>query len=277
MSTPIQRLGDEELAAAVEAIDPVEVLAEDLTGATEAEQGRGLRRWPGTTVDLVLVSDTAGGGLLMSEPGLRALHAAALVTLAARELLAPGPVHSAVLGIGAVVQPLLTMIARRLPAVCRIVVCPATVGQGHAVGVRAIEQIDLAGVELSVTDDIAEAVAGAKLVIVTDDIAGELGHDTVARGALVVNAGGADLPAGLVAAVDQCYVDDLALLAARPVTNRTVDADLGQVISGAHPGRSSPDDIVLTELLGAGALHARLAGGVGRAARERGLSADRID
>jgi ornithine cyclodeaminase len=280
MSTPIQRLGDEELAAAVEAIDPVEVLARDLVGDDPAENERGcvLRQWPN---DLVLVSDTEdGGGLLVSEPGLRALHAAALAILAARELLAPGPVHSAVLGVGAVVQPLLTMIARRLPAVCRIVVYPATVDQGRAVGVHAIEQIDLAGVELWVTDDIGEAVAGAQLVIATGDTAEELGRDRMGQGALVVNAGGSDLPADLADAADQCYVDDLARLAEhkeRHVTNRTVDADLGQVISGAHPGRSGSADIVLVELLDAGALHVRLARSLVHAARERGLSAERID
>jgi ornithine cyclodeaminase/alanine dehydrogenase-like protein (mu-crystallin family) len=285
MSAPIQRLGGEELAAAVAAIDPIDVLAADLVDDdhAEREQGEVLAPWSNSVyaTDLVLVSETGhGGGLLMPEPDLRALHTAALAALAARELLAPGRVHCAVLGMGAVVQPLLTMIARRLPAVCRIVVCPATVGRGRAVGVHAVEQIDLAGVELSVTDDLDEAVAGAKLVIVIGGAALELRRDQIGPGALVVNAGGSDLPADLVAAADQRYVDDLARLAGhkeRQVTSWRVEADLGQVVSGVHPGRSGPDDIVLAELLDAGALNVRLALCLGRAARERGLSAERID
>lgn len=279
MSTPVRRLGEAELPFVVDAIDPVAVVARGLTGAalTAEERECVVRPWPSVmpSTDLLLVSDgVEAGGLLVSEPSLRALHTSALATLAATELVVPGPVHAAVFGAGLVMRLQLMMTARRLRTVSRIVVHPTMVGSGTALETHVIALVDLTGVELSTTDDVDDAVSGARLVIVTSGSTAEIGCGRIEAGTVVVNASGRRLPTDLVAAAERIYVDDPALLTERTddyLTHQAVDAGLAQVISGAHPGRSGTDETVLVELLGAGALDIRLACHLYRATDDRGL------
>ncbi|GAB3439738.1 hypothetical protein GCM10027436_22250 [Actinophytocola sediminis] len=262
----------------VDAIDPVAVVASGLTGAalTAEERACVVRPWPNMTssTDLLLVSDgVEAGGLLVSEPILRALYTSALATLAATELMVPGPVQAAVFGVGLVMRLQLMLTASRLRTVSRIVVHPMMVGTGTPLDTHVIALVDLTGVELSMTDDVEDAVSGASLVIVTGDSVARIGAGGIAAGTVVVNASGRTLPE-LVAAAERIYVDDPALLDERThdhLTQQAVDAGLAQVLSGAHPGRSGTDETVLVELLGAGALDIRLACQLYRATDDRGL------
>ncbi|OLR92483.1 hypothetical protein [Actinokineospora bangkokensis] len=282
MGAPILPLGVEELSAATAVADLVGVLSAALAGRAPVPACR-VRPWTGppagddaavdpTPVDLdPAVLDPAGqdgDGLLLVEDddarflvpaaGLRAVHAAALATLAARELVAPGPVRAVVLGTGAVLRPQLTMIVRRLPTVRHITVHPA----GARIDPGALAEVDLTSVTLSVAEDVGAAVEGARLVFAHDG-AWVVPADRLAPGALVVRAGACPVRAA-AAAVDQRFTDDPA--AAGDAVR------LADVLTGAHPGRATADAVVLVDLVGAAGLDL-VACVLHGAARERGFGA----
>ena len=115
----------------------------------------------------------------------------------------------------------------------------------------------------------------------------------LARGVVLINSTGRDLPDALVDQVDELYVDDLTLLSghtnrhfvaahlakradrpgSRIDTERTgprIDADLGLLLAGRHV-RAHADNTVLVELLGVDTLNVRLAHRIRQAAERAGL------
>jgi len=328
MISPILRLNIDELASALDAIDPVEVLAEELVGRTAGgadrlpnRSGR-LTPWHGVTPagipavtsadlpagtsagvpagDLVLLEDLGvGGGCVLPASALAVVRTAALAALAARTLVIPGVVTAAVLGSDFAAQSSLTLIARYLPGLSHVAVCPSDRRSGDEPGrplePRVIDRLDFAGVGWSVTAAVAQAVFGATLIVATTAGAPHLEIGQLPKGAVLINTTGEDLPDELVDAVDQIYVDDAALIEgnahryfarmhlAGPTNgsawaagqagrrDRRVDADLAQVLTGAHAGRTHVDHILLVELLGARAPDVRLACALHRAAIELGL------
>jgi ornithine cyclodeaminase/alanine dehydrogenase-like protein (mu-crystallin family) len=140
-------------------------------------------------------------------------------------------------------------------------------------------------------------VFGANLVITASGEVMRDGLDQVrpshlVHGTVLVNTSGHDLPRAIVDRFDQVYVDDLALLAAnshryvvarhlkaetaldRPNTGQRsprIAGDLGQLLTGAHPGREQADDVVLVELLRTNTLSVQLADKISEASRLRGL------
>jgi len=140
-------------------------------------------------------------------------------------------------------------------------------------------------------------VFGANLVIATNPISSaqdvaDLRIGKLARGALLINATGQDLPAELIDQVDQVYVDDLGLLdsypdrhvvlthlaeptpstaAMRRGAGPRIAGDLAQLLTGRHSGRRRASDIVLVELLGAHELNADLAYRIYEVAAHTGL------
>jgi ornithine cyclodeaminase/alanine dehydrogenase-like protein (mu-crystallin family) len=92
-------------------------------------------------------------------------------------------------------------------------------------------------------------------------------------GTLLISVAGSDFSDGVLASVSQLYVDDLTLAdrAYRNDRRRRIVADLGRVLSGAHPGRTHVDDVLMVELLGVHRLDVRLACELHRAALVRGL------
>lgn len=309
MTSPILRLSAEELRSALDGIDPIEVLAEELIGKTvdrtewDRRQVGRLTPWRDASgapaSDQVLVEDLRSGSkCLLPASSLRMVRAAGLTALTARELLTRGVVTAAVLGSGPATQLQLTLNTRYVPDISHIAIATWSTGDGGTpVEPEVLDELELAGIGLSISDSVEEAVFGANLVIVVGGRPEglELGH--LARGALLINTEGRDLPHDLVNGVDQIYVDDAALLEANPERyfvkmhlaasgnsdwprphngshhRRHIDADLGQVLTGARPGRRNIDDILLVELLSVHVLDVWLACRLHRAARERGLGA----
>jgi ornithine cyclodeaminase/alanine dehydrogenase-like protein (mu-crystallin family) len=312
MISPILQLNADEVLSALDGIDPIETLVEELVGRRVGGPawrptacGR-LTPWPsGTeaadvaTAELVLLDDLiADAGCVLPTASLRAVRAAGLTALAARELLAPGVVTAAVLGSGPAVQPQLTVIARHVPDVSHIAICPTGDRNVSPVEPRVLDQIDLAGIGLSVNSAVDEAVFGANLVVATGTIPSRLELAHLTRGAVLVNATYRDLPDDLVDRVDRIYLDDAGLIddhsdryfvrahltvtdagadrprpAAGGHLRRHAPLDLGQVLTGAHSGRAHVDDILLVELLSADVVDVSLACKLHHAARERGLGA----
>jgi len=311
MTETILQLRADEVWSALEVIDPVAVLAEELIGGTIGRErhdrrlGR-LTPWTGPSLP-----DTHADQVVLEHPGasvtcvapaatLRMSQSAALAALAARELLVSGGVTVAMLGASELTQPQLAVIARHVPDISHVAMCLATVGDSKRLMPRLIDQLELSGIGLSVVTSLADTVFGANLVIAASD--GAMAQDLdrlrlsrLARGTVLINATGRDLPIDLVDRVDQVYVDDLGLLEANcdryvvaahlAGSGSTVEvgggrdpriaADIGQLLTGRHRGRRQVDDVVLVELLGVNELNTELMYRIYQAARRHGLGVTR--
>jgi ornithine cyclodeaminase/alanine dehydrogenase-like protein (mu-crystallin family) len=292
--------------SALEVIDPVATMAEYLISRTVGRAGHGrsspgrLISWNGTGrngSELVLLDHPdATGPCVVPAQSLRSSQAAALAAVAARELLVAGGVTIAMLGPAGDAQPQLSVVSRHVRDISHVALCSASMGTNE-VEPKLADQLELSGIAVSVVPTVDDAVFGANLVIATNPTASgndvaDLRIGKLARGALVINATGRDLPSELVDQVDQVYVDDLGLLdyypernvvathraerTARTATMRrgagpAIAGDLAQLLTGRHSGRRRPSDIVLVELLGAHELNADLAYRIYEAAAHTGL------
>jgi ornithine cyclodeaminase/alanine dehydrogenase-like protein (mu-crystallin family) len=304
MATPAAlHLDSDQLWTAYEGVDPVALLVDELIGRAIDPDGwarqhpeRLTTRRDEAGVEHVLCEDSAGACCLRADD-LRACRAAGMCAVAARQVPAPTLVTATVLGTSHAAQLHLATVARYVPDISHIAVTPTPTGRTR-LQPRVVDQIDLAGIGLTVTRDVAEAVFGANLVVVADPNPWPLGTELLPKGAVIINTTGTDLPDDLVNHVDQIYVDDLRLLRnypqrylvkmhlAGPDQTRPrlgngwyrrprIEADLGQLLTGGHSGRRHLDDVALLELLGATALDPRLAVALHRVARERGLGTSR--
>ncbi|HEX6352580.1 hypothetical protein [Actinophytocola sp.] len=288
MAEPILQLSADELSSALEGVDPVDLLAEELAdGTTSAPEEVRLTPWRGRVgatrrpmAEPLLLEDLrTGERCVLPASGLRACRAAALTGLAATAFLAPGEATAAVLSSSFATEPHLMVIARYLRRVGRLTIYSASDRSESAIEPRVLDHLDLAGVRVHRTTSVTDAVLAADLVVAAAT-SGRLRIDSLAKGAVVVNATNQDLPDDLVNAVDGLYVDDAALIEenrnryfvdAHLRGRRRIDADLGQVLTGARAGRTELDHVLLVELLSANALDPTLASVLHRAALERGL------
>lgn len=307
MISRILQLNSDEVLRALETVNPIAVLVNELVGMPGDADGS-LTPWPGDlyrgteTGPLVLLEDRGvGSQCILPGSMLHELRTATLTTLAARELVVPGVVTAAVLGPGSATRLPLALITRYLPGLSHVTVCHADKPNEapEPMEPSVVDQLDLAGIGWSVATAVADAVFGATLVVtaVARPYRLEVAH--LARGAMLVNTTGEDLEDDLVDAVDEVYVDDATLVDGNPHRHfvrmhlagprtgstwfgrttsgamgrrhRRIAADLGQVLTGRHAGRTHVDDVLLVELLGTDTLDARLACTLHRAALKRGL------
>lgn len=299
------RLRAYEVWSALEVVDPVAVLAEDLIGRcvdraghTRKPVGR-LVPWSGpgrNGNDLVMLDHPdAKVSCVLPAHSLRTALAASLAAVAARELLLSGGVTVAMLGSAEITQPQLSLIARHVPDISHVALCLA--GDRRSVEPKLADQLELSGIGLSVVPTLADAVFGANLVVATNHSAANQDLDSLrlgqlARGAVLVNATGKDLPDDVLDQVDQIFVDDFGLLddhrdrrgVAAHLAEPTIEsaklhggagpriaADLAQLLTGRHPGRERSDGAVLIELLGVEELNAELAYRIYEGAMRTGL------
>jgi ornithine cyclodeaminase len=257
----------------------------------------------------IAVEDTGTGAVaLLPAATLRIIWGAGLAALAGRLLAAPGVVTAAVFGSGAGLGFQVAILARYLPMVSHVTVPRAlsfslTEGDSAEEGSSVLAQLELAGVGTSVVPDSRRAALGANLLVLSASARRVPDIGPPAPGALLVNAAGRDLPRRVLDRVDRVYVDDLRLVAASqhreflrgragpragpPVLplNRegwyrhreagqgpvVLAAGLGDVLAGTGPGRTSDEEVMLAELLGATVVDAALAWRLWRSAAERGL------
>jgi ornithine cyclodeaminase/alanine dehydrogenase-like protein (mu-crystallin family) len=304
------RLDDDELRLVFELINPVEIVETQLIERAADRGGHAARQTgrlvPGTVPGSEILVEDPSSGIRCLLPGssLAALRMAALAALVTNELLAAGVVTAAVLGSTPAVQLYLAVAARHVSSLSFLAACP----EDQTVDPRALGMLAGAGVSVSVVADVDEAVFGANLLVVADPYHRLLPTNGLALGSLLVNMSGQDMPDRLVNAVDGIYVDDAGLIEenrhrrfvrrhldastseAKPLRRpegwyrplgwrdeRRIDADLGQVLCGAHPGRTHVDDVLLVELLGSLWLDIPLAGQLQRAALEHGIGTWLLD
>ena len=292
MTGTVLHLRSHEVWRALEMIDPVATVAEYLIDRTVDRAGHGRRPvgrltpWSGPEAGeaelVVLAHPDATTPCVVPAQSLRSSHAAALAAVAAREMLVFGAVTMAVLGSLSDAYQLST-VARHVPDISHVALCGVGM-DSTTIEPKLVDQLQLAGIGLSVVPTVAEAVFGANLVIVTYHTTSpqhvtELRIGQLARGAVLVNATGRDLPAELLDQVDVVYVDDLDLLdshADRAVVaahraEARISGDLAQLLTGRRSGRRSASDIVLVELLGVHELNADLAYRIYEVATHAGL------
>jgi len=187
----------------------------------------------------LLYGERSDSGLLLPAAGLKAVRGAALTAAAAQLFVSPRVVTVSVLGSGLAARLHITALANHVPGVSHVAVHgPRRLPHNLA------EQLDDAGIGLTVAECGAEAVFGANLVV----LAGPQPRANwrLPTGAVVINATGQAVP--LEATVDRVFVDDRRLLP----SSAPSATDLGQVLAGTHPGREAHDDVLLVDLLGVG-------------------------
>ena len=230
---------------------------------------------------------------LLPLQALQATRDACLAAAAARLFVPPGAATVSVLGSGLSAELLLRVVARYVVGATHVAVCPTGGSIEETVTRRVIDELDLSGISLFVTSEIGEAAYGANLVVVAGEYAVDLERDHIAKGALLVNGSGWDLPVSVVDGATRIYVDNLQLLGdnlhryfvrahkswegggamGRRQEHRVqcIAGDLSGVLRGDHVARSEPEGIVLVEALSAGALSTALGHQLTLAAHRLGL------
>ncbi|GIF96615.1 acyl carrier protein [Catellatospora citrea] len=219
-----------------------------------------------------------------------AYRAAVLAALAARHLLGRGVVTASVIGSRDAAQLHTTVLTRHVPGISHLSVylTDAATGPQHDTSdhdtrphrdllhrqpsdrpvfdVQLVEELELAGIVLAPAASPAESAFGANLIVITDPVGYAAGDPPaamhLAKGALLVNASGQDLPPAVLAQVNQVFVDDLTLpdtTAGHDLTAGSlrrhhraahrIAGDLRQVVLGENVGRADPDQVLLVELL----------------------------
>lgn len=225
---------------------------------------------------MVLDSETGIPAAALFDNGyLTDLRTALAGAVAARHLANPAPHHVAVVGAG--VQAELQVRALELVGgVASVTVWARREEQARSLAER------LGGTPAA---SVPEAMAGADLVITaTPATEGLVAPEHLHRG-LHITAVGSDaehkreLGPGVLERADLVVVDStpqsLRLGEARAALAEGFDAarlvELGTVISGAHPGRTSDEQVTIVDLTGTGAQDTAIAGLTVSRARERGV------
>jgi ornithine cyclodeaminase/alanine dehydrogenase-like protein (mu-crystallin family) len=287
MDAPTLRLSNDDLRRVVEDVDAVQAVA---TALIARSSGRADWAAPatgnvavGNDGEMAVYESTDGEQrCAMSAAGLHDYRLAVLTALATRNLLTPGVVTASVIGSGLALDLQLAVLRTHVPNVSHVAVA---IGGNPPPDQAVLDQLDRDGIGLSLVATPADAVFGANLVVLAG--ATRLGTPRLAKGAVLVNTTGVDLPAALLDGVHAVFVDDPEGLAdsdrtfvrthpgrhlGRGHRSPSVVADLGRVLAGEHPGRIDHDHVLLVELIGGGTeLDPVLAGRIHQAAAAAGL------
>jgi N-[(2S)-2-amino-2-carboxyethyl]-L-glutamate dehydrogenase len=273
------------------------VLGLKTINASMGNPGRGLPRSQGFTI--LLDPETARPLALMEAAYVSAMRTAAVTALAARALGVARPRTLALIGCGTLAQAHARLLVASVPTL-REVRLYDTVPR------RAADLADViaglpggAGLSVVLTDGPRRCVADADLVVpVTTTTAGYIESGWLAPGALVAHVSLDDLTEDAVLGADLVVVDDWGLVSADPRRllgrmyrsgtlldakgeprpgvparpgARRVDATLGDILTGRHPGRARETDVVISNPFGMAVLDVAVADRVLAAAAAGGL------
>ncbi|MFJ3925335.1 ornithine cyclodeaminase family protein [Streptomyces sp. NPDC090022] len=258
---------------------------------------RGIPRSQGFT--LLLDPETARPRALMEAAYISAMRTAAVSALAVRHLAVDAPGSLALIGCGPLARAHAQLLLRTVPTLRRITLYDLATDRAKDLAAHLAALPEGAGVETRLAPGPREAVADAELVIpVTTVTQGYIEPDWLRPGALVCHVSLDDLTEAAVLAADTLVVDDWSLVrddprrllgrmhragtllgpdgtpregvTARPDA-RAVDATLGDVIAGRHPGRRHPDEVVVSNPFGMSVLDVAVADRVHAHAEATGL------
>jgi len=255
-----------------------------------ANPDRGIPRANGLIV--LFDRETARPVAIMHAAHLSALRTSAYTALSVRLLGPPAPAKIAVIGAGALGQAHLRLLAPRCPGAWFAVHDHLPHRRDELVSTMTAE-----GLPCRPAHTAQDAVRDAGIVITTTTTTtGYLPYGWLAPGALVAHVSLDDVLPDVVKLADLVIVDDWPLVAAdgkrlagrmyrsgellgpggetydvAAPTARRVDATLADIVSGRHPGRRSPDQIVLSNPFGMGILDVAMGAEVLRVAVGLGL------
>ena len=261
----------------------LDVAGTKIINASLGNPARGLPRAAGLVVLFDL--DTARPRTLMDGTGISALRTAA-VSVCAIEELAAATGSLALVGCGPLAAAHVTLMCQRFPEL-------AEVRLFDRIPERASALAATLPVTVRVVGSAEEAVRGADVVIpVTTTTEGYLPLEWLAPGAVVVNVSLDDVLPDVVHGAGLVVVDDWGLVAAddrrllgrmlragelygpheeKPAGRaRRVDAELGEILVGAHPGRTARDEVVLVNPFGMAIADLAIAAAVERTVRQGG-------
>ncbi|WP_322750108.1 MULTISPECIES: hypothetical protein [unclassified Frankia] len=298
MSTTFQ-ISPEDVHRALDDLDPLALVVAELTGRKNPEGSLVVGPVAGAGVGLsekhIAVEDPRGAvRFLLPLRALQAVRSACLAGAAARLFVPPGAATVSVLGSGLSAEMLLRMAARYVDGVSHVAVCAVGGSSEEIVTHRVVDELDLSGISFIVTSEIAEAAFGANFVGIAGKSAVDLHIGQIAKGAVLVNCSGWDLPIGVVNGVATVYVDNLGLIEEnlhrhfvrahrssetgtvarrhREYRSHRIAGDLRGLLSGDHVARSKPPEgILLVEVLSVGLLSTSLACQLTLAAHRLGL------
>jgi ornithine cyclodeaminase len=252
---------------------------------------RGLPRASGLT--MLFDPVTARITTVMASQYLSALRTACVSVIAAQELVTADVVTVGVVGAGVIARTHVELIARALPRVTQVALYDQDSRRASQLVETLADPLLLSGTSVAVVANAEEAVIGANLVITaTTATTGYLDYDCFAAGTVIVNVSLDDVLPDVVHRADLLFVDDWSLVRDdehrllgrlaragqlvgpceqdRPGARR-VDAQLGQVLTGAHPGRTSAEQLILVNPFGMAIGDVALAAEVARKAAQLDL------
>jgi hypothetical protein len=289
------RLSLDEVHRILDDLDPIALLAGELSGAAEAEHGCRLEVETRLTESHVALRDPDSQiRFLVPSKALKAVRSAGLAAIAARLLVPAGAATVCVIGSGYPAELMVRMVVRYVVGVTHVAVCAVDGSVDAIITHRLIDELELSGIGLAVTSRVDEATFGANLVGVagTQPVM-DLRIRHIARGAVIVNCSGLDLPVNVVHGVTKVCVDDLqlvdanghryfirlhrlnedraAMLRPRDLRLCRIAADLVELLRRGHSPPAEPPGVVLVEVLGAGDCSASLTRQIVRVAHRLGM------
>lgn len=257
---------------------------------------RGLPRSQGLT--MVFDKETARPLVLMEAAYISALRTAAVTAATAQALGGPGPQSLALIGCGTLAKAHIKVLESSLPTLTEIRLHDWNEARAKSLA-EAVAAAFGDRLEVVVAPDSETCVRGADLVVpVTTVTEGYIPYAWLKPGAVVAHVSLDDLLPEVAERAGLLLVDDWSLVSedqhrvfgrlyrqgrllspsgerhpdADPVASaRRVDATIGAVIAGTHPGRTSSTDVVVSNPFGMAILDVAVADEVHRAAVERGL------
>lgn len=256
---------------------------------------RGLPRSQGFT--LLLDPETARPTVLFEAAYISALRTAAVTAVAARTLAAPGMATMALIGCGTLAEAHLTLLIDTLPSLREVRLFDVHPERTEKLLSRVGPlRSDL---DVRIVGSAKECVIGADLIVpVTTVTEGYIPFDWLSPGALVSHVSLDDLLPDVITHADLLVVDDWELVggdsrrllgrmyrsgelldpsgAPRPGTGpkpnaRKVDATIGEIVSGSHPGRRDPEEIIVCNAFGMAILDIAVAHRAAQAAESQRL------
>lgn len=225
-----------------------------------ANRARGLARASGL---IVLLDISTGRPICVLEGARVSCLRTAAVTAIAADLLASSPVERlALLGAGALARCHLDLLGPRLPGLREVRI--HDVDEERAAALAAVIE------GATICDSAEQAIRGSDLIIpVTTCASGYIRHPWLAPGSLLVNVSLDDPLPEVIARADRIFVDDwgaivtdgrrllgrmarAGLVRSRDSDGdgRPIDGELGELLTGARPGRALPDEIIVVNPFG---------------------------
>jgi ornithine cyclodeaminase len=265
--------------------------------ASLGNPARGLPRSQGFTV--LLDPATAQPLALMEAAYISAMRTAAVTAVTAARMATTEPESLALIGCGTLAHAHLSLLLARVTSLRRLFLYDSVRQRAADLAATVPELSGGTKTDVVVTENARECVRAADIVVpVTTVTEGYIEADWLRPGTLVAHVSLDDLTEDAVLRADVLVVDDWELVsddprrllgrmyragslldptgAPRPGTRhpdraRQVDATLGDVVTGRHPGRRKDSDVVISNPFGMATLDVAVAHRVLRAAEARGI------